>query len=299
MADLPVISNLPRRTTVIYKDLQNVNDTSICRICTDWIYNWIYKALFNEVTPKFAQVRGNFINKNDKQKSEWSIFLSDLNDHFIRLKTLVSTQHQLIDKLKPLTGKFLYSLIVNHINTIQYNEQISSFKTKKSQRSNFKVPIINLSSKKLSVKERKQLEMGLEFSFVDKNKHLEKQLAANFKTLSHRASDCVHHQNLEDFHECLRAYTDIFTKNVYATNDFTYRNLKDIIKNHKLVVYSGHKDSSVVIMQQEDVKIWFENPKHHRWWDQTRYSLSNCCNHLSWFKKIPGSSSPKFQRQVQ
>ena len=70
MADLPVISNLPRRTTVIYKDLQNVNDTSICRICTDWIYNWIYKALFNEVTPKFAQVRGNFINKNDKQKSE-------------------------------------------------------------------------------------------------------------------------------------------------------------------------------------------------------------------------------------
>ena len=70
MADLPVISNSPRRTTVIYKDLQNVNDTSICRICTDWIYNWIYKALFNEVTPKFAQVRGNFINKNDKQKSE-------------------------------------------------------------------------------------------------------------------------------------------------------------------------------------------------------------------------------------
>ena len=171
MADLPVISNLPRRTTVIYKDIQNVNDTSICRIYTDWIYNWIYKALFNEVTPKFAQVRGNFINKNDKQKSEWSIFLSDLNDHFIRLKTLVSTQHQLIDKLKPLTGKFLYSLIVNHINTIQYNEQISYFKTKKSQRSNFKVPIINLFSKKLSVKERKQLEMGLEFSFVDKNKH--------------------------------------------------------------------------------------------------------------------------------
>ena len=70
MADLPVISNLPRRTTVIYKDLQNVNDTSIFRIYTDWIYNWIYKALFNEVTPKFAQVKGNFINKNDKQKSE-------------------------------------------------------------------------------------------------------------------------------------------------------------------------------------------------------------------------------------
>ena len=31
------------------------------------------KALFKEITPKFAQVRGNFINKNDKYKSERSI----------------------------------------------------------------------------------------------------------------------------------------------------------------------------------------------------------------------------------
>ena len=30
---------------------------------------FIKKALFNEVTPKFAQARGNFINKNDKYKS--------------------------------------------------------------------------------------------------------------------------------------------------------------------------------------------------------------------------------------
>ena len=45
--------------------------------------------------------------------------------------------------------------------------------------------------------------MGLEYSFVDKNKYLKKQLAANFETLWHRASDCVHHQNLEDFHEFL------------------------------------------------------------------------------------------------
>ena len=72
----------------------------------------------------------------------------------------------------------IYGLIVNHINTIHYNERISSFKTKnnklkrliqaKSPQSNFKVPIVNLSSEKLSVKERKQLEMGLEFSLLTK-----------------------------------------------------------------------------------------------------------------------------------
>ena len=84
----------------------------------------------------------------------------------------------------------------------------------KSPQLNFKVSIVNLSLEKVSVKEQKQLQMGLEFSFVDKNKHLKKQLTINFETLLYRAScDCVRHQNLEDFDEFLRAYTDIFTKN--------------------------------------------------------------------------------------
>ena len=145
---------------------------------------------------------------------------------------------------------------------------MSSFKTKnklerliqaKSKWWNFKVWVVNLSCEKLSVKERKQIEMGLEVSFVDKNKHLKKQLAANFETHLHRASDCVHHQNLENCHEFLRAYTDIFTKNVYATEDFTYSNLKNIIKNDKLVILSGDKDLCVVIMRRGDKDIKLQN----------------------------------------
>ena len=76
-----------------------------------------------------------------------------------------------------LTESFLYSLNVNHIIATQTNKQISSFKTKndklqrliqvKSPRLNFKVPIVNLSLEKLSVKKQK-LQMGLEFSFVEK-----------------------------------------------------------------------------------------------------------------------------------
>ena len=42
--------------------------------------------------------------------------------------TLVIRQHQLIDKLKHLTGSFSYGLIVSHINTIQHNERVSSLK---------------------------------------------------------------------------------------------------------------------------------------------------------------------------
>ena len=76
---------------------------------------------------------------------------------------------------------------------------------------------------------------------------------------THKTSDCVHHQYLEDFHEFLRAYTDIFTRNVYATKDFTYSNLKNIIKNDKLVVLSGDQDSCVVIMQRGDYDIKLQN----------------------------------------
>ena len=88
--------------------------------------------------------------------------------------------------------------------------------------------------------------MGLEYSFVDKNKRLKQQLAVNMETVSHEATKYV------DFHEFLKAYTDIFTKNIYATKDFTYKNLKNMINNDKLAVVSGDKDSCVVIMTRKD-----------------------------------------------
>ena len=77
----------------------------------------------------------------------------------------------------------------------------------------------------------------------------------------YRASDYVHHQNLENFHEFLRAYTDIFIKNVYATKDFTYSNLNNIIKNDKLVVLAGDKDSCVLNTQRQDYVMKIENMK--------------------------------------
>ena len=81
---------------------------------------------------------------------------------------------------------------------------------------------------------------------------MKKNIAANFETVSHRVSESINHDQLEDFHEFLRAYTDIFTKNIYATKDFTYKNLKNIIKDENIAVLSGDKDSSIVIMQKDD-----------------------------------------------
>ena len=111
----------------------------------------------------------------------------------------------------------------------------------KTPLSKFKVPIVNLSSDDLSELERKQLHLGLEYSFVDKPKHLKKSIAANFEIVSHRVSESVNHDKLEDFHEFLRENTDIFTKHIYATKDFTYNSLKNIIKDENIVYYQVKK----------------------------------------------------------
>ena len=39
---------------------------------------------------------------------------------------------------------------------------------------------------------------------------------------------------------------------IYATKDFTYKNLKNIIKDENIAVLSGDKDCSIVIMQKND-----------------------------------------------
>ena len=61
----------------------------------------------------------------------------------------------------------------------------------KSTHSNNKAHILNLSMQKLKNKEPKQLKIRLEFSFVDKNKHLKKWFLANSENHSHRASNFV------------------------------------------------------------------------------------------------------------
>ena len=50
----------------------------------------------------------------------------------------------------------------------------------------------------------------------------------------------------------MRAYTDIFTNNIFATKDYTYHNLKDMIRDKDLVLLNGDNDSSVAVMNRID-----------------------------------------------
>ena len=51
---------------------------------------------------------------------------------------------------------------------------------------------------------------------------MKKLLAANLETIAKKVTPNLEPNQREDFHEFLRAYTDIFSKNIYESKDYTY-----------------------------------------------------------------------------
>ena len=62
--------------------------------------------------------------------------------------------------------------------------------------------------------------------------------------LANQTLSFVGHTELKDFHEFLWVYADIFTKNVYSTKDYTYKNLKNLIEKKKLVLKRSDYDKN-------------------------------------------------------
>ena len=87
------------------------------------------------------------------------------------------------------------------------------------------------------------------------NKRIKKNLAANVESLADKVTENLKNCKRKDFHQLLRAYVDIFTKNIYATRDNTYKNLKRITNDPNIAVASGDKESCVVIMNRSDCFI--------------------------------------------
>ena len=92
----------------------------------------------------------------------------------------------------------------------------------------------------------------MDYCFVDKNKDVQRFLAANMESLADSIKGNIDHKNLEHFHEFLCGYTDIFTNNIYATKDYTYYNLCCMIQSKNIVAVKDNKDSSVVKIKKSD-----------------------------------------------
>ena len=139
---------------------------------------------------------------------------------------------------------YLLKQKIKRVNLIKRN--------RKPCNTNYSTPIINLSNFNLSSQKTQLLKLGLNYCFVDKNKDVQRFLAANMESLADSIKGNIDHKNLEHFCEFLCGYTDVFTNSIYATKDYTYHNLCGIIQNKDIVVVRGDKDSSVVIMKKSD-----------------------------------------------
>ena len=81
-------------------------------------------------------------------------------------------------------------------------------------------PIINISKFVLSSKKEEQLKFCLNHSLVDKSKNIKMLLAPNMERSTEKVGSSLDLDQLENFHEFMSAYTDIFTNiaNIFTNN---------------------------------------------------------------------------------
>ena len=104
------MKQLAKRIAKLYKELKNITSELHLTVVST---GFIKKALHHEVTPKLAQVKGNFMNV----KSENCIHLSHLNNH-VRCNKLLIKKHCLLNKLIQKCGALLITAVLRYISTL-------------------------------------------------------------------------------------------------------------------------------------------------------------------------------------
>ena len=91
---------------------------------------FIKKALHHKVTPKFAQINAQFINKQDQIDSQRKLMLSHVNRHVLTLKDLTHKFSQLENNLLAQVCQVSYEILKKQLLNILYCERLVSFKRK-------------------------------------------------------------------------------------------------------------------------------------------------------------------------
>ena len=112
---------------------------------------------------------------------------------------------ELKEKLQLLVDNSFTSILLKSIEKSLHKERLESFKTKikkivnlmTSQKddtfTNYSVPIINLSSYTLNDSEYNQLKFSLNHCLINKDKHINYDIATNMDSLAYSASKLIHH----------------------------------------------------------------------------------------------------------
>ena len=268
MANLLIIDVLYKRVAANYNKIKRI--ISKLQKSSSSV-GFIKKSLFNNITPTFAKVNGQFINDNTKVNVEKEVMKSHLNKHYNDIRDLRLQYNYTKNEIQSNIGVIFTKVLIKSIERSLHKERLDSYKIKNNKIANlikkkpvpsypeYQVPIINLSSHELTEEEYQQLKFGLNHSFINKNKNIKKDIATRMESVAYIASKKVEQLQLEDFHEFLRGYTDIFARNIYNTEDFTYKHLKNLIQDQNIVILQGDKDSSIVIMDRNDYIEKLEN----------------------------------------
>ena len=169
---------------------------------------FIGHAIYHWITPKFANVKGQFLRTGDKWKAKKSVLVSHLKTHKKSVDNLSIHYDELRNKLKSNIGELLSNFIVVHLNNVlrYINTQQLSFKNKKlfhlkkkilpiNVISCTRVPVINLSDYDFDME---GLKYGLHH-FVDKSKSVKRNIAVELENIAHLVQKDVSSENMENF----------------------------------------------------------------------------------------------------
>ena len=138
-------NTLPGRIAITVKELKS---TTSKLQKTGSSIGFIENTLYHQITPKFANVKGQFLHTADKWKAEKSILLSHLKTHKKSVKNLSICYDELLEKLKSKIGELLSNFIVVHLNNVlrYINTQQLSIKNEKLFHLKKKVLPVNIIS---------------------------------------------------------------------------------------------------------------------------------------------------------
>ena len=290
MANKQFIYRLPRHVAKTYYELRN-KTYKLQRTASS--IGFINKALSNNVTPTFAKVTGNMSSEHARKKDEKVNMRIQQNEHHRTIRETIIQQQTIQEKIRAHYGYKMFKLINHLVTSSLRSENIKQLQTKNKKLFHLtkkhnnvhhvkhSIPILNLSSEDIDTTSLKKT--GLDYSFIDKNKFIKREITVEMETLSNTINKNVRPEEKEILHEFLRASTNNFTHNVYQTKDKTFKSLSKLRDNDNIVLLAGDKDSSIVIIDKTEytnnidnmINDGIDNLKYTRTEDATLTNLHN------------------------
>ena len=230
MAQTEETDNLRRRVAITYYNLKKIK-SKVQRKAAD--IGFVKKVIHLEITPKFARVKGNFASPKDKWRAEKSILEASLRQHYKDMNILIRKMKEEEGKIRDSHSPLFFRFVERRISMELRKERLQSFRTKNKKidrlkkekipkkQDSYRVPIINLSNVTLTDEQTEALRYGMHHSYIDRNKYIKQNLAVEIEALVDSTNGKVRQEDKENYHEFLIKYTNIFSKNVYDTKDYT------------------------------------------------------------------------------